>query len=470
MHAAVPLARCRPTSSPAGSLAADDRDRRSPTAGGELTGHSRADALPASSARALGEDGRRWSTATSTTASSSRTAASIDLVSIGVVDEHGREFYAVSTEFDDPGRALGAPQRAGQAALAGRPGVALPRADPRRPLRVPGRAAARAGRASRSSCGPGTPRTTTWRWPSSGARCRRCRGRSRGSPRTCASCWDDRGRPPLPDGRRGAARRAGRRPAQPGPLAGAGRLTGDLPAHRERADHRRAADVRRMTGDRRLAMSTVGVRHPGDYSAHCGPPRAGNGADARLVALGHSRALSRRPIMEDEQIMRIGVLTGGGDCPGLNAVIRAVVRKGVADVRSRVRRLPGRLAGPAGGPDQAAGHRRGARHPAPRRHDPRLVPDQPVQDRRRRRADQGEPRRARASTRWSRSAARTPSASPPSCTTSASTSSACRRRSTTTSAPPTTRSASTPRSTSRWRRSTGCTPPPRATTARWSSR
>ncbi len=29
--------------------------------------------------------------------------------------------------------------------------------------------------------------------------------------------------------------------------------------------------------------------------------------------------------------MRVGVLTGGGDCPGLNAVIRAVVRKGVTD-------------------------------------------------------------------------------------------------------------------------------------------
>jgi ATP-dependent phosphofructokinase / diphosphate-dependent phosphofructokinase len=29
--------------------------------------------------------------------------------------------------------------------------------------------------------------------------------------------------------------------------------------------------------------------------------------------------------------MRVGVLTGGGDCPGLNAVIRAVVRAGVAD-------------------------------------------------------------------------------------------------------------------------------------------
>ena len=30
--------------------------------------------------------------------------------------------------------------------------------------------------------------------------------------------------------------------------------------------------------------------------------------------------------------MRIGVLTGGGDCPGLNAVIRAVVRKATLDV------------------------------------------------------------------------------------------------------------------------------------------
>src|SRR5689334_24899941 len=26
--------------------------------------------------------------------------------------------------------------------------------------------------------------------------------------------------------------------------------------------------------------------------------------------------------------MKVGVLTGGGDCPGLNAVIRAVVRRG----------------------------------------------------------------------------------------------------------------------------------------------
>ena len=27
--------------------------------------------------------------------------------------------------------------------------------------------------------------------------------------------------------------------------------------------------------------------------------------------------------------MRIGILTGGGDCPGLNAVIRAVTRRGL---------------------------------------------------------------------------------------------------------------------------------------------
>ena len=27
--------------------------------------------------------------------------------------------------------------------------------------------------------------------------------------------------------------------------------------------------------------------------------------------------------------MKIGIITGGGDCPGLNAVIRAIVRKGI---------------------------------------------------------------------------------------------------------------------------------------------
>jgi 6-phosphofructokinase 1 len=34
---------------------------------------------------------------------------------------------------------------------------------------------------------------------------------------------------------------------------------------------------------------------------------------------------------QEDDIMRVGVLTGGGDCPGLNAVIRAVVRRGVQE-------------------------------------------------------------------------------------------------------------------------------------------
>ena len=71
----------------------------------------------------------------------------IELVSIGVVDESGREFYAVSTEFD-PSRAIDWVRRNVLDKLpgAGRPGVALARADPRRPARVPDRA----GRADRA--------------------------------------------------------------------------------------------------------------------------------------------------------------------------------------------------------------------------------------------------------------------------------------------------------------------------------
>ncbi len=35
--------------------------------------------------------------------------------------------------------------------------------------------------------------------------------------------------------------------------------------------------------------------------------------------------------MKNNNKKRIGILTGGGDCPGLNAVIRAVVKKGIKD-------------------------------------------------------------------------------------------------------------------------------------------
>src|SRR3712207_9503457 len=37
-----------------------------------------------------------------------------------------------------------------------------------------------------------------------------------------------------------------------------------------------------------------------------------------------------------EQPVRIGILTGGGDCPGLNAVIRSVVRTATAHYGSEV--------------------------------------------------------------------------------------------------------------------------------------
>ncbi len=81
--------------------------------------------------------------------------------------------------------------------------------------------------------------------------------------------------------------------------------------------------------------------------------------------------------------MRIGVLTGGGDCPGLNAVIRAVVRKGIdgyGDV------LVGFRDGWRGVLDDCvrrADDRVDARDPAARRDDPRQLAHEPLQARRR---------------------------------------------------------------------------------------
>ena len=123
----------------------------------------------------------------------------IDLVSIGVVDEHGREFYAVSTEFDD----RAAVPWVRRNVLDRLPSPADPAWRSRERIREdllaflvePLQAS---GRATRWSCGPGSPRTTTWCWPSCGARCRRCRARSPGSPRTCASSGTTRAGPPLP--------------------------------------------------------------------------------------------------------------------------------------------------------------------------------------------------------------------------------------------------------------------------------
>ena len=97
--------------------------------------------------------------------------------------------------------------------------------------------------------------------------------------------------------------------------------------------------------------------------------------------------------------MRIGVLTGGGDCPGLNAVIRAVVRKGVTEYGHEFVGFRDGWRGPLEGDDRPARHRAGARHPAPRRHDPRHLAHQPVQGRGRRREDRGGAGASSASTR-----------------------------------------------------------------------
>ena len=78
---------------------------------------------------------------------------------------------------------------------------------------------------------------------------------------------------------------------------------------------------------------------------------------------------------------RVGILTGGGDCPGLNAVIRAVVRRGVADDVSVLGFRNG-WAGVHGRPDACElDARQHSRAPSPRRHDPRHLPHQPVQAR-----------------------------------------------------------------------------------------
>src|SRR5918992_1756936 len=61
------------------------------------------------------------------------------------------------------------------------------------------------------------------------------------------------------------------------------------------------------------------------------PPRQplmASASRARAIAVGRAK-LRILPGRSKVARVRIGVLTGGGDCPGLNAVIRAIVRKGI---------------------------------------------------------------------------------------------------------------------------------------------
>src|SRR5690606_23607795 len=90
------------------------------------------------------------------------------------------------------------------------------------------------------------------------------------------------------------------------------------------ADDPTAATVER--GVSRRSRAPVGRPSAHQRSpASDGPPAWGR--TSRRYA--RKRSDSRSPLKGP--FMRVGVLTGGGDCPGLNAVIRAVVRKGTAE-------------------------------------------------------------------------------------------------------------------------------------------
>ncbi len=108
--------------------------------------------------------------------------------------------------------------------------------------------------------------------------------------------------------------------------------------------------------------------------------------------------------------MKVGLLTGGGDCPGLNAVIRAVVQQ---IERGRLCVGISKVGAGCPGPDVPARPSADRWDHRPGRHHPRLLADQPLSESRHR-----PPRAPRelpdsGSTPWSRSAATTRSASPP---------------------------------------------------------
>ena len=168
--------------------------------------------------------------------------------------------------------------------------------------------------------------------------------------------------------------------------------------------------------------------------------------------------------------MRVGVLTGGGDCPGLNAVIRAVVRKGVKEYGFEFVGFRDGWRGPLEGVTSELGIPqvrgilpRGGTILGSSRTNPFKI-EGGVEQIKQNLADLGvdalvaiggedtlgvatklaRPRRQRR--RRPQDDRQRPQRAP------------------------TSPSASTPRSTSRWRRSTGCTPPPSRTTACSSSR
>ena len=92
--------------------------------------------------------------------------------------------------------------------------------------------------------------------------------------------------------------------------------------------------------------------------------------------------------------MRIGILTGGGDCPGLNAVIRAVVRKGIGEHGDEIVGFRDGWRGVLEARHRADGPARRPRDPAARRHRARHLAHQPLRRRGRARPGDGHPRAA----------------------------------------------------------------------------
>src|SRR6185312_14682146 len=131
------------------------------------------------------------------------------------------------------------------------------------------------------------------------------RGDAGGGTRTRACSAPRRAPGPGGGGRCARARPRAIRSSPPttrGPAASA-------PAPGPRSPPRRRSGDRRTTGD--------GSRAPSRTT----PASLPNGVSRRSCSEPYRRCCTL-------VVMRIGMLTGGGDCPGLNAVIRAVVRKG----------------------------------------------------------------------------------------------------------------------------------------------
>ena len=79
--------------------------------------------------------------------------------------------------------------------------------------------------------------------------------------------------------------------------------------------------------------------------------------------------------------MRVGMLTGGGDCPGLNAVIRAAVRKGILHHKDEFVGFTEGVAGCAGRRDHAAQPRDHVRDSPPGWDHSAVIADQREEDR-----------------------------------------------------------------------------------------